>query len=102
LHEDYAVDTYLVLDRARAFENQVWLVTSNVVGSCGDEEYFGQARIVSPEGRVIAETPGLEEGIVSVTVDARAGLVKARAHNLLVGLDMLRHRRPETYRRLCS
>ena len=99
---DYAVDTYRLLDRARAFENQLWLVTSNVVGRCGDEEYFGQARIVSPEGHVVAETPCRQEGLAIATVEAHAGIVRARARNAVIGLDMLRHRRPASYRHLCS
>lgn len=57
-----------VLTRARAIENQAYVVASNRVGEADGQRFFGGSRIVSPFGHVEAELLG-SEGIVVGTVN---------------------------------
>lgn len=58
------IDHWKVLLRARAIENQVYVVGANCVGEfCG-----GNSMIIDPLGRVLAEI-GSDEGIVSAEID---------------------------------
>lgn len=49
--------------RARAIENQVYLLAVNCVGECGGIEYAGESCIINPDGCVQAYLSG-QEGIV--------------------------------------
>ncbi len=58
------IDHWKVLLRARAIENQVYVVGANCVGEfCG-----GNSMIIDPFGRVLAEA-GFDEGIISAEID---------------------------------
>lgn len=92
--DDYQAYLYRIEAQAQAAMNQLWVVQSNHVGQSdapGAARYFGNSRIVSPWGKVVAEC-GYEEALVTVTVDL-AGEVHAvrRRHN------RLSDRRPEVY-----
>lgn len=39
----------------RAIDNSVYLVLANMVGRSGDLEFFGKSRIISPDGKILAE-----------------------------------------------
>ncbi len=39
----------------RAIDNSVYLVMANMAGRDGDLDFFGRSRIISPQGRVLAE-----------------------------------------------
>lgn len=40
---------------ARAIDNSVYLVMANMAGRDGDLDFFGRSRIISPQGRILAE-----------------------------------------------
>jgi N-carbamoylputrescine amidase len=66
-----------VLDVARAVENQVVWVSSNQTGSWGPLRFLGHAKVVDPDGTVVASTthrPGMAIG----EVDPRAAVEAAR------------------------
>lgn len=49
--------------KARAIENQAYIVAINCVGKIGDVDYSGDSCVINPDGKVIAELPG-QEGIL--------------------------------------
>ncbi len=49
------LDHWQVLLRARAVENQVWIVACNGGGNCADIELAGHSMIIDPLGRISAE-----------------------------------------------
>ena len=57
------------LTRARAIENQMFLVLSNSTGKSGDTEYGGASRIIDPWGEVLASVEGRGENIISANLD---------------------------------
>jgi predicted amidohydrolase len=89
-----------LLDRARAFENGRWFISSNVVGELGGLDFFGRSNIVDPLGNVIASTAMHAPGLAFADIDVDAGLREAIAMNQ--GPFVVRDRRPETYRRLAG
>jgi len=46
--------------RARAIENQVYIIGINCVGNIGNIEYCGSSCVISPDGEVLAEAYGTE------------------------------------------
>jgi predicted amidohydrolase len=62
------IDAWDVLVRARAIENQCWIIACNEIGTQGDVVLGGHSQVVSPEGVVIA-TAGNEECIVYATIE---------------------------------
>ena len=81
-------------DRARAAENQLWLMSANQIGQHGMLRFLGQSKVVRPDGEIVA------------SVGARAGLAVADIH-LVAGVDHarrrfhhLKERRPDLYRQL--
>ncbi len=91
-HYAYVYDT---LTRAHAIHNQVFFISSNQVGPTGRFNYYGHARIVSPTGRVLADS-GREEKLITATVDVEHEIDIARTETLFYK-NLLRDRRPETY-----
>ncbi len=80
-------DHWELLLRARAIENQAFLVAPNQSGKHpGDLESFGHSAIVDPWGRILAEAPDADEAIVAAELDA-ALLDSVRAR-----LPVLKHR----------
>jgi deaminated glutathione amidase len=57
-----------VLTKARAIENQVYFCACGQTGDTGVKERCGNSRIISFDGKIIAEM-GQEEGIVSADID---------------------------------
>ncbi|MEV6605193.1 carbon-nitrogen hydrolase family protein [Kutzneria sp. NPDC051319] len=55
----------LVLARANAIVNQVFVVSLNVAGPFG----VGSSVVVGPEGQVLAETAGADPAVLAVTLD---------------------------------
>jgi deaminated glutathione amidase len=83
-----------VLVRARAIENQVFVVAAAQVGVLppGMPPCYGHSMIVDPWGTVLAEQVSDERGFVVADLDlGRIDHVRAR-------LPVLAHRRPDTYR----
>jgi len=75
---------------ARAHDNGMFLLFSNGVGRDDDELRTGNAMILDPYGRIVAETPVPDEAVV--TADLDLDLVP-----LATGRRWMRGRRPELY-----
>jgi predicted amidohydrolase len=85
-------DHWEVLVRARAIENQVYLVAANQVGATAPGlRWYGRSMIVDPWGTVLAQAPDREAYIIGDLDFAAQDAVRAQ-------LPSLRNRRPETYR----
>ena len=78
---------------ARAHDNGMFIVFSNDVGLDDDEVRTGNAMLVDPRGRIIAETLAITDDMVAADLD----LDQATAS---VGQWWIRFRRPELYRPL--
>lgn len=78
-------------DRARAAENQVIVASSNLTGGQGHLRFFGQAKVVQPDGQIIART-GFRPGwaVADVEVDSVVTTARRRQHHLA-------ERRPGAY-----
>jgi predicted amidohydrolase len=48
------VEAWTVLARARAIENQAWLLSANWVGGAGPARYCGRSMVVDPWGTAVA------------------------------------------------
>jgi predicted amidohydrolase len=84
-------DHWEVLVRARAIENQVFLIAANQVGASTPKlRWFGRSMIVDPWGVVLAQAPDRECSIVADLDFAEQDRIRAQ-------LPSLANRRPETY-----
>ena len=79
-------------DCARAAENQVFVVSSNLTGVTGSLRFLGQAKVVGPGGEILATTRS-KGGMAQVSVDVDAEITRARRV-----LDHLAELRPDVYR----
>jgi predicted amidohydrolase len=85
-------DHWEVLLRARAIENQVFIVATGQVGQAPPHyRSFGRSMIVDPWGLVLAQAPD-EECFVAAELDL------ARQEEIRSTLPSLANRRPEAYR----
>ena len=85
-------DHWEVLLRARAIENQVFVIAANQVGASTPKlRWFGRSMIVDPWGVVLAQAPDRECSIV-------ADLDFAEQDRMRAQLPSLANRRPEAYR----
>jgi predicted amidohydrolase len=81
-----------ILVRARAIENQAFVVAADQVGRSGDgKESFGGSMIVDPWGEVLARAPD-EECFVAADLDL------ARQDEVRAELPSLANRMPDAYR----
>ncbi len=84
-------DHWEVLVRARAIENQVFVIAANQVGASTSKlRWFGRSMIVDPWGIVLAQAPDRECSIV-------ANLDFAEQDRIRAALPSLANRRPEAY-----
>jgi predicted amidohydrolase len=85
-------DHWEVLVRARAIENQAFVIAANQVGEHPDSQHSGgRSMIVDPWGLVLAQAPD-SEGYIVAELDLERQLeIRAR-------LPSLANRRPEAYR----
>jgi predicted amidohydrolase len=84
---------YDLFTRARALENQLFLLSANLVDGPGPG-FHGHSRIVDPTGRVLAESAG--PGLAVATISLRDDLVRLRSRSWF-GQVFLRDREPRTY-----
>ena len=56
--------------RARAIENQAFVVGVNRTGNDPKHQYCGRSIVVDPHGSIIADA-GEEEGVLTATLDAK-------------------------------
>lgn len=78
-------------DSARAAENQVFVVSSNLTGITGSLQFLGQAKIVGPGGDIVSTTRS-KGGMARAEVDVKGEIAKARRV-----LNHLSELRPELY-----
>jgi nitrilase len=83
-------------DRARAAENQVWLIAANQTGRHGALRFLGQSKVVRPDGEIVAAV-GARAGLAVVDIDVAGGLDQARRR-----FHHLHERRPDRYAQLCG
>lgn len=81
------------LCRARAIENQLFVVSSNQVGENLGGHFGGNSMIVAPDGDILASLDDREEGIIVSKLDF------SRMQKLRDFMPCLSHRRPEIYSR---
>ena len=80
-----------LLDQARALENQVVWVSANHTGRFGRLRFPGQAKVVDPDGRVLATT-GTRSGTALARVDVSSLVSAARGE-----ISHLGDRQPAAY-----
>jgi N-carbamoylputrescine amidase len=73
-----------LLDEARALENQVVWVSANLTGRIGPLRFFGQAKVVDPDGGVLARTGG-RPGAALAEVSTSAAI--AASHDTIYHLE---------------
>ena len=88
---DKQVQHFDLVDRARAIESQVVWASSNLTGRWGPLRFLGHAKVVDPDGRVLASTRH-RPGVAMARLDAAAAIRSAR-----VVIDHLADRRPAAY-----
>lgn len=76
--------------RARAIENQLFVVSCNACGLIGKLDFFGMSMIIDPKGEVLAES-GEEEGEIVAQLDLQV-MVDWRAQ-----IPCFNDRKPEYY-----
>ena len=84
------LEHWRTLVRARAIENQCFVVACNRVGSDQASRFCGHSLVVDPWGEVLAEAAEDETLLVTTLDLALVGSVRAR-------MSVLRDRRPELY-----
>lgn len=60
---------WIVLNTARAIENQMFVIAVNAVGSNPQDTFFGHSMIINPWGEVIAAGPDEKEALIVADVD---------------------------------
>lgn len=67
-----------LLDQARAIENQVVWVSSNQAGRSGGLRFLGHAKVVDPDGQVLARTRGGRPGLATARIDVAGATAATR------------------------
>lgn len=81
-----------VMVRARAIENQAFVVAANQVGEAPPHyDSWGHSMIVGPAGEILAEAEGREETVVLADIDL------AERERVREAMPLLASRRPDTY-----
>jgi predicted amidohydrolase len=83
----------IVLARARAMENNVFVAVANCIGNSGSTQFVGKSIIVDPFGRILVEA-GRREALLIADIDLR---LCQEASN---GTSYLRKRRADIYNAL--
>jgi predicted amidohydrolase len=97
LGDDVQSHHFDLLDQARAVENQVVVVSSNLSGRFGLLRYLGQAKVVDADGRILDRTgPGLAAVAAAELGAEQLAPLTTRA------ISHLRDRRPPAYGPLLS
>lgn len=86
-----------LMDQARAVENQVVWVSSNLSGNWHGLRYVGQSKVVDPDGHVLAQTEPGKPGMAVASVGAAEMVETTRR-----AIYHLRDRRPSAYGKLPS
>jgi predicted amidohydrolase len=79
--------------RARAIENQMFMVACNRVGNSKNTNFFGHSCIIDPWGEAVIEG-GEEEGVLTAVIDlSKVAEVRAK-------IPIFKDRRPDVYREI--
>jgi N-carbamoylputrescine amidase len=89
--QDRQTRHFNLTDATRAVENQVVWVSANQTGTLGPLRFLGNAKIVDPDGVILARTGG-SAGMALAQIDAAAAVRESR-----MVFDHLGDRRPEAY-----
>lgn len=81
----------IALTRARAIENQMYLVLSNSSGKAGETQYGGSSLILSPWGEVLASIDDEKENIITANLDMDV------ISDIRNSINVFSDRRPEIY-----
>jgi N-carbamoylputrescine amidase len=95
VREDRQTRHFFVVDQARAVENQVFFVSSNQTGPWGALRFLGGAKVVDPDGAVLAHV-GARSGMAVAPIDLAA------VRDSRMAIDHLADRRPEAYSAVTS
>ena len=85
-----------VVLRTRAIDNEVYLAACNHVGPEGEWVMSGQSIIIDPRGEVLARANGVDETIISATLER--GAVRAARRRRPFWRDRVR----DAYRAICT
>jgi predicted amidohydrolase len=90
------LEHWKTLLRARAIENQMFVIASNQVGqedfgNGGLVNYFGASAIIDPWGKVVVEAGESDEVLLTATIDTDL------AQRVRGKMNVLADRRPELY-----
>lgn len=85
------VPQWEILLRARAVENQAFVVAVNRVGQGVLDDFSGHSLVIDPLGNVILQAPDNQEGVFSVDIDL-SEVEKVRGH-----IPVFADRKPELY-----
>jgi N-carbamoylputrescine amidase len=88
--EDRQTRHFDLVDQVRAVENQVFFASSNHVGHWGAVHFPGGAKVVDPDGIVLARA-GARGGLAAAPVDLAA------VQDVRAVIDHLADRRPDAY-----
>ena len=64
------LDHWITLNKARAIENQYYIVATNCIGQCGPFDCFGQSLVINPWGEVVSNA-GETNGYIITTIDMK-------------------------------
>lgn len=65
------VEHWTLLGRARAVENQAFLIACNTAGAHGGQQMGGRSQVVAPDGTVLAQA-GADQEVLRVEIDPAA------------------------------
>lgn len=85
------VEQWEILLRARAVENQAFVVAVNRVGKGAADTFSGHSLVINPLGQIILQTTDYQEGIFTVDLDL-AEVDKVRGH-----IPVFEDRKPDLY-----
>lgn len=82
---------FKALVKARAIENQVYMVACNRVGQDHDVVFSGNSRIIAPNGRIEVAANDNEEDLIAVNIDQHL------IESVREAMPVWQHRRPDLY-----
>jgi len=86
------IDHWNTLLRARAIENQSFMIAVNTVGKSGSATYGGSSAVISPWGETLLQAPFDAEAVLSCEIEF-SQLATVRAH-----MPVFSDRRPDLYK----
>jgi omega-amidase len=85
------IDHWKTLLRARAIENQVFMIAVNCVGNSGRTTFGGSSAVISPWGETLIEGSQIEEELLTIEIDME------QVDHVRQKLPIFDDRRPDIY-----